>query len=67
MSCLLLPARFLIADLDAIPDLRLQRHAVEAVDLLQAGRRGDVDLGELVADHVDADEDQAAPRELRAR
>src|SRR5262245_26410928 len=24
-----------------------------------AGRRGDVDLGQIVADHVDADEDQA--------
>src|SRR4051812_18309246 len=61
----LLPPALLIADLDAVPDLRFQRHAVEAVDLLQAGRRGDVDLGQPIADHVDADEDQAAFRQLR--
>src|SRR5688572_32829309 len=58
------PPALLVADLDAVPDLRFQRHPVEAVDLLQAGRRSDVDLGEPVADHVDADEDQAAPGEL---
>src|SRR5258708_38746824 len=60
-----LPARFLETHLDSIPDLRFQRDAVETVDLLQAGRRGDVDLGEIVADHVDADEQQAALGELR--
>src|SRR5262249_11532102 len=59
-------ARRAVTRLDAIPDLRLQRHTVEAVDLLQAGGRGDVDLGEPVADHVDADEYNAEPRQLRA-
>src|SRR5260370_13549730 len=60
----LLVARRAVARLDAIPDLGFQRHAVEAVDLLQAGRRGDVDLGEIVSDHVDADEEQPEPRQL---
>src|SRR5258707_14855709 len=41
------------AALDGVPDVALQRDAIEAVDLLQAGRRGDVDLGQVVADHVD--------------
>src|SRR5882757_5121699 len=59
-------ARGDVTRLDAIPDLGLQRHTVEAVDLLQAGRRGDVDLGEPVADHVDADEDHAEPRQFRS-
>src|SRR5689334_20754653 len=54
------------AALDGVPDVALQRDAVEAVDLLQAGRRGDVDLGQVVADHVDADEDQAALGQRRA-
>src|SRR5258708_34613459 len=40
----LVATRSLITRLDAIPDLGLQRHAVEAVDLLPAGRHGDVDL-----------------------
>src|SRR5258708_13330385 len=60
-----LPARFLETHLDSIPDLRFQRDAVETVDLLPAGRRGDVDTGEIAADHVDADEQQAASGELR--
>ena len=34
-------------------------------DLVEAGRAGDVDLGEVVADHVEADQQQAAPRERR--
>src|SRR5882672_4114361 len=59
-------ARRAVTRLDAIPDLGLQRHPVEPVDLLQAGRRGDVDLGEPVADHVDADEDHAEPRQFRS-
>ena len=46
------------AGLDGVPDAGLEADAVEAVDLLNAGRRGDVDLGEVVADHVDADENQ---------
>src|SRR3546814_16130357 len=56
-----------VAFLDDIPELRLQADAVEAVDLLQAGRRGDVDFGHVVADDVDADEDQAALLESRDR
>src|SRR3546814_5281850 len=54
------------AALDRVPDPRLQLHPVEAVDLLEAGRRGDVDLGQMRADHVDADEDQAALLQGRA-
>ena len=54
------------ASLDGVPDLRLEADAVEAVDLLDAGRRGDVDLGEIVADHVDAHEDQATAAQGRA-
>src|SRR5688572_23322881 len=34
-------------------------------DLLKAGRAGDVDLGQGVADHVEADQQQAARREDR--
>src|SRR5277367_1481985 len=44
---------------DTVPDRLLQVHAVESGDLLEAGRRGHVDLGQPVADHVDADEDHA--------
>src|SRR5690606_38418200 len=40
--------------------------AGEAVDLLDSGGRGHVDLGKVVADHVDADEDEAAFLERRA-
>src|SRR5512143_3031388 len=54
------------ASLEGVPQLRLQRDAVETADFLDAGRRGDVDLGEIVADHVDADEQQATPAQLRA-
>src|SRR5262249_41964484 len=46
--------------LDRVPDLALDLGAGEAVDLLDARRRRDVDLGEIVADHVDADEDEPA-------
>ena len=35
-------------------------------DLLEAGRAGDVDLGQAVADHVQADQQQAARRQHRA-
>src|SRR5882724_8338969 len=55
-----------VTALDGVPDVALERDAVEAVDLLQSGRRGDVDLGQVVADHVDADEDQAALGQRRA-
>src|SRR6516225_10267019 len=41
-----------------VPDLWRDLHTVEPRDLLNAGRRGDVDLGQPVADHVDADKDQ---------
>src|SRR5262245_10081286 len=51
--------------LDRVPDLGFDLAAIETVDLLDAGRRGDVDLGEIVADHVDAHEDEAAFGESR--
>src|SRR3954454_13224657 len=51
---------------DRVPDLRLDIDAVETVDLLNAGWRGDVDLGQVIADHVDADEDQSAFLQCRA-
>src|SRR6516162_4491731 len=41
-----------------VPDLWRDLHPVEPRDLLDAGRRGDVDLGQPVADHIDADKDQ---------
>src|SRR5690606_41857257 len=44
---------------DGVPDEGGEVAAAEALDLLNARGRGDVDLGEPVADHVDADEDQA--------
>src|SRR3954470_17293983 len=55
-------------------DVRLERvdehlRHVEAGligDFLEAGRAGDVDLGEDVADHVQADQHQAAAGELGA-
>ena len=40
--------------------------AAEALHLADARRRGDVDLGQIIADHVDADEDEAAALQLRA-
>src|SRR5579871_2526661 len=46
--------------LDGVPDVPFQGDLVEAVDLLDPGGRGDVDLGQIVADHVDADEDEPA-------
>ena len=51
---------FLQLCLDGVPDLRFQVDAVEAVDLLKAGGRRDIDLGEIAADDVDADENQPA-------
>ena len=45
--------------LDRVPNLRRDLDAVEPRDLLNAGRRGDVDLGQPIADHVDPDKDQA--------
>src|SRR3954469_10731646 len=52
--------------LDRVPNERGGVGAVEGVDGDDAGRRGDVDLGQPApADHVDADEQQAARPELR--
>src|SRR5262245_37996774 len=51
--------------LDRVPDLGFDLGTVEAVDLLDTGRRGDIDLGHIIADHVDADEDETALLELR--
>src|SRR5687767_9714466 len=53
--------------LDRVPDEARRVGAVEAVDRDDAGRRGDVDLGEpLSADNVDADEKEPARLELGA-
>src|SRR3546814_15987727 len=52
--------------LDGVPQHRRHVDAVEARQLLDAGRRGDVDLSEVVADDVDADEHLAALPQLRA-
>src|ERR1700722_14753928 len=46
--------------LDRIPDQCRDIGAAEILDRADAGGRGDVDLGQEVADHVDADEDEAA-------
>src|SRR5512147_1542430 len=54
------------ACLEGVPQLRLKGDAVEAADFLDAGRRGDVDLGEVITDHVDPDEQQAASAQLRS-
>ena len=40
--------------------------AVLRIEFADAGRAGDVDLGQVVADHVQADEQHAAPLHLRA-
>src|SRR5689334_15375027 len=45
--------------------LRLEAHAVEAVDLLDAGRARDVDLGQVVADDVEADEVESGGAQAR--
>src|SRR5258705_3480322 len=47
------------AGLERVENLGLERAALERVDLLDARRAGDVDLGEQAADHVDPDEEQA--------
>ena len=44
------------AFLDAIPDQGRDVRPPKLADGANACRRGDVDLGQLVADHVDADE-----------
>src|SRR5919107_800251 len=53
--------------LDRLPHLRRQVRAVEPVDLLHARGRGHVDLGQELADHVDADEYQPRPLQRRAQ
>src|SRR5581483_1645883 len=52
--------------LDPIPDHRRYVRSTEILDRADAGRRGDVDLCEIAADHVDADEEQAALAQRRA-
>ncbi len=52
--------------LDGVPDAGLEADVVEAVNLLQPRRRGDVNFRQVAADHVDADEDQAPLLQGRA-
>src|SRR3954454_6563553 len=47
------------AALDRVPQADFKLNPVQVVDFLDAGRRRDVDLGQIVSDHVDTDEDQA--------
>src|SRR4029079_7492038 len=54
------PARF-----DRVPDEGGDIGPAAALDLADAGRRRDVDLGEIVADDVDADKDEAARLQRR--
>src|SRR5512139_3872988 len=56
-------ARRLFGPLDDAGGLVL---AGEAAELLDAGRARDVDLGEVLADDVEADEDEAVGLEARA-
>src|SRR5437660_3987275 len=51
--------------LDRVPDRRREIDAVEPGDLLDAGRRGHVDLGHVIADDVDADKYQPLLSEAR--
>src|SRR3546814_7569856 len=53
------PPLLLETPFDRVPDQAGDIGAVEPLDLLDAGRRGHVDLGEPVAEHVDADEDES--------
>ena len=46
--------------LDHVPHQGGDIHARELEHLLGTRGGGDVDLGQIVADHIDADEDQAA-------
>src|SRR5579864_8755478 len=52
--------------LDLVPDQRRDIRAAEIFDGADAGRRGDVDFRQKIADHVDADEQQAALAQRRA-
>src|ERR1700742_4231404 len=51
--------------LDRIPDHRRHVRAAETGNGADARRRGDVDLGEVAVDHVDADEQEPALAQLR--
>src|SRR5262249_37821819 len=51
---------------DLVPDHHRDVRAAEILHRADAGRRGDVDLGEEAVDHVDADEQQAALAQRRA-
>src|ERR1700680_1839752 len=53
------------ARLDRVPDPRCNLDAVEPRDLLDAGRGGDVDLGQPVADYVDPDKNQPLRAQCR--
>src|SRR6516164_7734353 len=50
---------------DRVPDLRGNIDPVEPRDLLNASRRGDIDLGQPIADHVDPDKDETLPAQRR--
>ena len=54
------PSRILgaAAFFDGVPDHGFQRDAIEPTDLLKPGGRGYIDLGEPIANNVNADEDQ---------
>src|SRR5215469_4877423 len=43
---------------DRVPDLRGNIDPIEPRDLLDAGRRGDIDLCQPVADYIDPDKDE---------
>jgi hypothetical protein len=57
--------RLLPLFLDLVPDQRRDVGAAEILHRADAGRRGDVDLGEEAVDHVDADKQQAALAQRR--
>src|SRR5690349_23999041 len=50
---------------DLVPDQRSDVGAAKIFDRADAGRRGDVDLGQKAADHIDADEQEAPLAERR--
>src|SRR5437868_9902583 len=51
--------------LDAVPHHLGDVRAADVLHRADAGRRGDVDLGEVVADYVDAHENEAALAQVR--
>src|SRR3954469_5595157 len=53
------------APLDCVPNIDRQIDPVQAGDLLDTRWRGHVNLGHVIADHVDADEDKALLPERR--